>query len=67
MRHAWIQLEVAALGRFHGTAIEFETPVQLPGTERPADVVLITADTRLAAECFCVYTDKNTRESMAYD
>ncbi len=67
MRHAWIQLEVAALARFHGVAAEFETPVQLPGAGRPADVVLTAEDAQLIAECFCIYSDQNTRESMAYD
>jgi hypothetical protein len=66
-RHAWIQLEVAALARFHGAAVEFETPLQLPATERPADVVLTTEDAQLVAECFCIYTDQDTRESAAYD
>lgn len=67
MRHAWIQLEVAALARFQGTAVEFETPVQLPAAERPADVVLTTGDAQLAVECFCIYTDQSTRQLMAYD
>lgn len=67
MRHAWIQLEVAALARFQGAAVEFETSLQLPATERPTDVVLTTEDAQLVAECFCIYTDQSTRESMAYD
>lgn len=66
-RHAWIQLEVAALARFQGAAVEFETPIQLPATGRPADVVLTTEDAQLVAECFCIYTDQSTSESMAYD
>jgi hypothetical protein len=67
LRHAWIQLEVAALARFQGAAVEFETPVQLPATGRPADVVVTTEDAQLIAECFCIYTDQDTAESMAYD
>lgn len=67
MRHAWIQLEVAALARFLGVAVEFETPVQLPDTERPADVVITAEDAQLVAECFCAYSDQDSRESMAYD
>ncbi len=35
MRHAWIQLEVAALARFLGAAVQFETPVQLPEANVP--------------------------------
>jgi hypothetical protein len=38
MRHAWIQPEIAALARLHGVVIEFETPAQLPASERPADM-----------------------------
>lgn len=67
MRHAWIQLEVAALAQFQGAGVEFEAPIQLPATERPADVVLTIEDAQLVVECFCIYTDKETAESMAYD
>jgi hypothetical protein len=67
MRHAWIQLEAAALARFQGAVAEFETPVQLPSAERPADMVLTTDDMQFIAECFCIYPDQDTRESMAYD
>lgn len=65
--HVRLQLEVAALGRFLGASVEFETPIQLPETSRPADV-LITADAeKLITECFCIYSDVNTAESIAYD
>jgi len=68
MRHAWIQLEVAALARFLGAAAEFETPFRLSGAERPADVVITVEDAgKIIAECFSIYSDQNTRESMAYD
>ena len=65
--HVRLQLEVATLARFLGASVEFETLIPLPETSRPADV-LITADTeQLIAECFCVYSDVHTAESMAYD
>jgi hypothetical protein len=67
MLHAFMQMEVAALVRSLGAAAEFETPTQLPVTSRPADVVITMEDTELIAECFCIYSDQNTRESMSYD
>jgi hypothetical protein len=65
--HTRLQLEVAALAHSLGASVEFETPTQLPSTARPADVVVTADGETLIAECFCVYTDDNTAESMAYD
>jgi hypothetical protein len=67
MRHVWLQLEVAALARFLGASAQFETPVQLPDAKRPADVVVTAEESQLIAECFCIYPDQDTRESMSYD
>jgi hypothetical protein len=68
MRHAWIQMEVAALAKFLGADAEFEAPFQLPGAERPADVVITARDAgKIIAECFCIYSDLDNRKSMAYD
>jgi hypothetical protein len=57
MLQAFMQLEVAALARFAGAGVEFERPVTLPATSRPADVVISTEGMPLIAECFCVYND----------
>jgi hypothetical protein len=65
--HTRLQLEVATLARSLGASVEFETPTQLPSTTRPADVVVTADGETLIAECFCVYTDDNTAESMSYD
>ena len=65
--HVGLQLEVAALASSVGASVEFETPIQLPKTRRPADVVMSAEGEKLIAECFCVYTDDYTTDSMAYD
>lgn len=65
--HAFMQLEVAALSRFAGAGAEFERPVSLPATSRPADVVISGEGMQLIAECFCVYNDQNTSAAIAYD
>jgi hypothetical protein len=65
--HVRLQLEVAALASSLGAAVEFETPIKLPQTQRPADVVIYAEDEKLIAECFCVYTDDYTADTMAYD
>jgi hypothetical protein len=65
--HVQLQLEVAALAQSLGASVEFETPIQLPETTCPADVLITTEAEKLIAECFCVYTDVNTAESIAYD
>jgi hypothetical protein len=65
--HTRLQLEVAALAHSLGASVEFETPTQLPSTKRPADVVVAADGETLIAECFCVYPDDNTAESIAYD
>jgi hypothetical protein len=67
MLHAFMQLEVAALARFAGAGVEFERPVTLPATSRPADVGISTEGIPLIAECFCVYNDQDTSAAMAYD
>lgn len=63
--HARLQLEVAALARGAGAAVEFETPI--PEVSRPADVVITTGTGRLITECFCIYNDQRTRGAMQYD
>jgi hypothetical protein len=65
--HVFLQLEVAALGGCAGADVEFETPVQLPHTARPADVVLTARSERLITECFCIYDDQNTSDARRYD
>jgi hypothetical protein len=65
--HVWLQLEVAALARSLGATVEFETPIRLAETSRPADVVISVGDEKLITECFCIYSDVNTAEAMAYD
>jgi hypothetical protein len=67
MRHTSMQLEVAALARSLGAGVEFETPTALPATSRPADAVISAQGTQLIAECFCVYSDQDTSQAMAYD
>lgn len=67
MLHTSMQLEVASLACSLGAVVEFETPTQLPATSGPADVVISTENVPLIAECFCVYNDQKTSESMAYD
>ncbi len=64
-RHVRLQLEVAALARAFGAAVEFEAPVG--GLRRPADVLITTAPGPLIAECFCVYSDQETRQALSYD
>lgn len=49
--HVRLQLEVAALAQSLGASVEFETPVQLPETTRPADVLITTEAEKLIAEC----------------
>jgi hypothetical protein len=65
LRHARLQLEVAALARYAGAAVEFETPI--PDVSRPADVVVTAESGRLITECFCVYNDQQTSGAMQYD
>ena len=67
MLHTALQLEVAALARSPGAAVEFETPIALPSTSRPADVVISTGNAQVITECFCIYNDQKTSEAMAYD
>ena len=67
MLHTLMQLEVAALARSLNATVEFETPIRLPQTSRPADVVISREGYQLIAECFCVHNDQRTREAMAYD
>ncbi len=64
-RHVRLQLEVAGLARAFGAAVEFEAPVG--GLRRPADVLITTAPGPLIAECFCVYSDQETRQALSYD
>ena len=65
--HVWLQLEVAALARSAGASVEFETPIQLAEISRPGDVVVTVGVEKLVVECFCIYSDVSTAESMAYD
>lgn len=65
--HVRLQLEVAALAHSLGASVEFETPIQLPGTKRPADVLITTDTQKLIAECFCVYSDVSTADAIIYD
>jgi hypothetical protein len=65
--HVRLQLEVAALASSIGAAVEFEAPIELPLTRRPADVVISAEGEKLIAECFCVYTDDYTADALAYD
>jgi len=67
LRHTSLQLEVAAVARSLGASAEFETPTELPDTTRPADVVVSADAEKLIVECFCVYADDYTADSMAYD
>lgn len=65
--HVRLQLEVAALASSLGASVEFEAPIELPHTRRPADVVISAEGEKLIAECFCVYTDDSTAGALAYD
>ena len=65
--HVDLQLEVAALARSAGHAAEFEKPIELSNSQRPADVVLGTESGSFIVECFCVYTDRATGTALSYD
>lgn len=65
--HVRLQLEVAALAAGLGVEIEFEAPVELPRTSRPADILIADDSDRMIVECFAVYNDQATSEAMEYD
>lgn len=65
--HVRLQLEVAALAASLGAKVEFEAPIKLPRTSRPADVLVTHESHRMIVECFAVYNDRPTSEAMQYD